>query len=123
MCTTFRPYHLRRCKREQHCHVQGTVANTEQKSEQGSLPTTQSIIQKKNCACCAKKLSPTQEKAKQRQLVRETWARQMIANHGYEEGMRRITSKSTYLANQMQRILEREKQLGQTPTDSYPTVQ
>ena len=101
----------------------GKVANTEQKSEQDSLPTTQSIIRKKNCACCAKKLSPAQEKAKQRQLVRETWARQMLANHVYEEGMKRIAFKFPYLANQMQRILEREKQLGQTPTDLYPDVQ
>lgn len=47
----------------------------------------------------------------------------MLANHGYEEGMKRIAFKFPYLANQMQRILEREKQLGQTPTDLYPDVQ
>lgn len=70
----------------------------------------------KKCACCNRKLSLAKEKAKQRQQARETWARQMIANHGYEEGMRKIAAKSPWLAKQIQRILDKEKRLGEVPT-------
>ena len=72
----------------------------------------------KKCACCNQKLSPAQGKAKQRQEQREAWARQMIIDHGYEEGMKRITAKSPWLAKQIQRILDREKRIGQASTAS-----
>lgn len=78
---------------------------------------------KKKCACCNQKLSPAQEKANQKQQARETWARKMIADYGYEAGMKRITVKSPLLAKQIQRILDREKRLGQTPTISQPDTQ
>ena len=92
--------------------------NAAQHSTKEVIPATKNITPMKNCACCNKKLSPAQEKAKQRQQARETWARQLIANYGYEEGMKRITAKFPLLAKQMQRILDREKRLGQTSTVS-----
>ncbi|MCY3724566.1 MAG: hypothetical protein OXG97_20310 [Candidatus Poribacteria bacterium] len=90
-----------------------TPQNTVQHSGKDTADVTDNtILKKKNCACCDKKLTPAQERAKQRQQARETWGRLMIAKHGYEEGMRRITVKSPVFAKQMQRILDREKRLG-----------
>jgi len=86
--------------------VQNVVTN-----EKHTDTNTQVAIAKKKCPCCNKKLSPAQAKAKQRQQARETWARQIIAKYGYEEGMKHITAKSSWLAKQMQRILDREKRL------------
>ena len=77
---------------------------------------TQVATAKKKCPCCNKKLSPAQAKAKQRQQTREIWARQIIARHGYEEGMKRITDQNPTFAKQMQRILDREKRLTETST-------
>ena len=77
----------------------------------------------KKCACCNQKSSPAQEKAKQRQQARETWARKTIADYGYEKGMKRITAQSSSLAKQMQRILDREKRLGQASAVSQSDTQ
>lgn len=60
---------------------------------------------KKRCACCLSEL----EKVKQKRKELEMWAREMIATHGYEEGMKRVTAKSPTLAKRVQRLLEKEK--------------
>ena len=78
---------------------------------------------RKKCACCVQKLSPAQEKARQRQQAREMWARKTISDYGYVEGMKRITAKSSSLAKQIQRILDREKRLGQASTVSQSDAQ
>ena len=67
---------------------------------------------KKKCACCREKLAQSRKVAEQRIQARKAWAREMFANYGYEEGMKRI------LAKQMQQILEREKQPNIAPTVS-----
>ena len=91
---------------------------------QQSLPNNEKSVTvaqesaKKKCKCCDRKVSAAKEKANQRQQERETWARQMITDYGYEEGMERITAKSPWLAKQIQRILDREKRLKQTPAVS-----
>ena len=64
------------------------------------LPTSN----KKKCACRCKKLAQSRKTAKQRMQTRKAWAREMLANYGYEEGTKQI------LAKQIQRILERAKQ-------------
>ena len=65
---------------------------------------------KKTCACCREKLESSKKVAEQRLQARKAWAREMFANYGYEEGMKRIAAKDPRLAKQIQRILEREKQ-------------
>jgi len=94
-----------------------------QNREQVSAVSQETTTQKKKCLCCSKQLSVPQEKAKQRQQEREAWARQMIADYGYEEGMKRITAKSPWLARQLQRLLGREKRLGQTTIASQSDTQ
>ena len=101
-----------------------TPQNTVQHSGKDTAHVTDNTtLKKKNCACCDKKLTPRQERAKQRQQARETWGRQLIASHGYEEGIKRITQQDPLFAKQMQRILDREKRLGQTPTVSSSETQ
>ncbi len=101
-----------------------TLQNTGQHSRKDLAHITDNTkLKKKNCACCDKKLTPAQERAKQRQQARETWGRQLIADHGYEEGIKRITREAPLLAKQMQRILDREKRLGQTPSVSSSETQ
>ena len=96
-------------------HISGVQTVTV--DEKHTNPDTPVATAKKKCACCSKKLSPAQAKAKQRQQARETWARQIIAKHGYQEGMKRITDRSPTFAKQMRRILDREKRLGQPLND------
>lgn len=101
-----------------------TPQNTVQHSGKDTAHVTNNTkLKKKNCACCNKKLTPVQERAKQRQQARETWGRQLIVDHGYEEGMKRITREAPLFAKQIQRILDREKRLGQTPTVSSSETQ
>ena len=98
--------------------------NTVQPSRKDTVHVTDNIkLKKKNCACCDKKLTPAQERAKQRQQVRETWGRQVIADHGYEEGIRRITQQDPLFAKQMRRILDREERLKQAPLVSPSQAQ
>ena len=56
------------------------------------------------CSCCRKSL----EIVKKRRQALENWARNIIAHHGYEDGMKRVTSISPILAKRMQQILEKE---------------
>lgn len=56
------------------------------------------------CSCCRKSL----ELLKKRRKALEKWARDMITQHGYEEGMKRVTSRSPVLAKRIQLILEKE---------------
>ena len=65
---------------------------------------------KKKCACCREKLVQLRKVAEQRLQARKVWAREMFANHGYEEGVKQIAVKDPGLAKQIQQILEREKQ-------------
>ncbi len=94
---------------EPNFHLTGTKVR--QNIEKNVDRKIEKTTQKKNCSCCNKKLIPAQKIAKQRQREKEAWARQIIAENGYEEGMKRITAKSPWLAKQMQRILDREKRL------------
>lgn len=98
------------------------IPQNSRSSGRDTTHVTERIIRKGNCACCAKKISPAEEKAKQRQQAREAWARQLITAHGYEEGMRQITVESPGLAKQMQRILDKEKRLGKKPTVSQSVL-
>ena len=66
---------------------------------------------KKNCVCCRR---TTEEIRQTRKDIK--WAKEMIAKHGYEEGIKRVTAKSLASAEMMQNI---EKRKG-TPT---PTTQ
>ncbi len=101
-----------------------TPQNTVQHSGKDTAHVTDNTtLKQKNCACCDKKLTPAQERAKQRQQARERWGRQLITSHGYEEGIKRITRQDPLFAKQMQRILDREKRLGQTPTVSSSETQ
>ncbi len=59
---------------------------------------------KKKCACYREKV------AQQKLQARKAWAREMLANYGYEEGVKRVAAKDPGLAKQIQQILEREKQ-------------
>lgn len=104
--------------------VSKTAATSQQfvNNKEKTVPALQKTASKK-CACCNRKLTPAQEKSKQRQQARETWAREIIADHGYEEGIKKITAKSPGLAKQIQRILDREKRLGQAPTFSESDTQ
>ena len=60
---------------------------------------------KKKCACCREKLAQSRKIAEQRLQARKAWAREMFANYGYEEGMKRIAAKDPRLAKQIQQIL------------------
>ncbi len=66
---------------------------------------------KKKCACCREKLVQSRKVAEQGIQARKAWAREMFANYGYEEGMKRIAAKDPKLAKQIQQLLERKKQL------------
>ena len=66
---------------------------------------------KRKCACCREKLAQSRKVAAQRIQARKAWAREMFANYGYEEGMKRIDAKDPGLAKQIQQFLERKKQL------------
>ena len=67
-------------------------------------PISKESTKHKKCACCREKLVQSRKVAEQRIQARKAWAREMFANYGYEEGMKRILEK------QIQQILEREKQ-------------
>ena len=89
-------------------------------SEQSSLRVSAAeqkaeTLNKKKCACCREKLAQSRKVAEQRIQARKAWAREMFANHGYEEGMKRIAAKDHGLAKQIQQILEREKQSNPAP--------
>ena len=71
-------------------------------SKQSSPPI--SIVNQEKCACCRETLAQSRKVAEQRIQARKAWAREMFANYGYEEGVKRI------LAKQIQQTLEREKQ-------------
>ncbi len=101
-----------------------TPQNTVQHSGKDTAHVTDNTtLQKKNCVCCDKKLTPGQERAKQRQQHREAWAQQLIAEHGYEEGMKRITLQNPSFAKQIKRILDREKRRDPVATVSPPDSQ
>ena len=68
--------------------------------------------EKKDCACCLSTLA----KIKERRKALEMWAREMIAIHGYEEGMKRVNAKSPTLAKRVQSLLEKEKNARGIPT-------
>ena len=72
----------------------------------------------KKCTCCSETSLRIKEIVKQKRKELELWARDTIANYGYEDGMKRITAKSPALAQRIQRILEQEQKLSQTPAAS-----
>ena len=61
----------------------------------------------KDCECCRSAL----ERVRQRRKELELWAREMIAIHGYEVGMKRVTEKSSTLAKRLKTLLEQEKKV------------
>ena len=65
-------------------------------------------LNQKKCACCREKLAQSRKGAKQRIQARKAWAREMFANYGYEEGMKRIDAKDPELAKQIQQRLEQK---------------
>lgn len=69
---------------------------------EAALPTTPP---QKGCACCLSEL----EKVRQKRKALEMWAREMIDTHGYEEGMKRVTAKSSTLAKRIKDLHEKEK--------------
>lgn len=82
----------------------------EKKNDTLESPTTPTkndatISKEKGCGCCRSTLAKI--KAKRKAL--EMWAREMIATHGYDEGMKRVTAKSPTLAKRIQRLLEKKK--------------
>ena len=87
-------------------HVQKDPAATRIESVQS---TENALLkekeEEKDCGCCKKTL----EKIRQKRKELEMWAREMISTHGYEEGMKRVTSKSPTLAKRVQGLLEKEK--------------
>lgn len=110
-------------KRVRHAESDVVQPSAVQYSE-GDRPEAENTIERKNCPCCSnKELTPAQVKAKQKQQQREAWARRMIADHGYEEGLKRISAQKPLFAKQMQRILDREKRLEDSLPASPPTVQ
>ena len=60
---------------------------------------------------------------KQKRQALEIWARETIANYGYEEGMKRVMAKSPVLAERIQRLLAEEKRSGQTGAISQSPAQ
>lgn len=60
---------------------------------------------KKGCACCRDEMA----RVKATRKALEMWAREMIATHGYDQGMKRVTAKSPGLAKRVQALLEKEK--------------
>ena len=81
------------------------------------------ISNKRKCACCRKKLAQAKKLVKQRRQARKAWAREMFANYGYEEGMKRIAAKDPGLAKQIQQLLEREKQPNLVPAVAQSSSQ
>ncbi len=82
-------------------HVQKDPAATRIEHVQS---TKNSPLEEKGCGCCKTSL----ERVRQKRKALEMWAREIIDTHGYEEGMKRITAKSTTLAKRMHRILEQK---------------
>ena len=80
-------------------------------------------VNKKKCACCREKLAQSRKMTKQRMRARKAWAREIFANYGYEEGIKRIAAKDPGLAKQIQQILEREKQPNLTPAVAQSSSQ
>lgn len=63
------------------------------------------------CGCCQDTLA----KIRQQRKELEMWAREMIDTHGYEEGIKRVSAKSSTLAKRIQGLLETEKKRSQPP--------
>ena len=104
------------------------MSQTRRVSEQNSprVSTAEQKVKtpnKKKCACCREKLAQSRKVAKQRLQARKAWAREMFANYGYEEGMKRIAAKDPGLAKQIQQILEREKQPNLAPAVAQSSSQ
>lgn len=59
----------------------------------------------KKCSCCSEKLTRAREMARERMRAREAWGRQVIADYGYEEGMKRIAAKSPWLVAHIKKLL------------------
>lgn len=77
----------------------------------------------KDCDCCREKSAAALELVRQKLKDNEKWAQEMIATHGYEEGMRQITDKSPILANRMQQRLENEKAVvSDTTAETQPST-
>lgn len=99
----------------------GVQMNKLRRVPEHSLPHTSVVEQKlitsdkKKCACCREKLAQAKKVVQQRMQARKAWAREIFANYGYEEGMKRIAAKDPGLAKQVQQILGREKQPNLTP--------
>ena len=73
---------------------------------------TRTTSAEKECACCRKKLARARKMARERMRAREAWGRQVIADYGYEEGMKRITAKSPWLVERIkQSLIENETPL------------
>ncbi|MDE0423963.1 MAG: hypothetical protein OXN25_03725 [Candidatus Poribacteria bacterium] len=114
-----------------------TPSDSRQNSENSSIVTQKSTnasahgsdlpiatsTSKKKCACCTKTSLHLREAVKQKRQELELWAREMIANYGYEEGMKRVAAKSTVLAERIQRLLEEEKHSNQISAGSQTSIQ
>ena len=82
--------------------------------EQHTTPLTE-----KKCACCREKLARARKIAKERMQAREAWGRKLIADYGYEEGMKRIAAKSPWLVDHLkQSLIENGTQLEDEQIDS-----
>ena len=107
----------------------GVQMNKSRRVSEQSSPRTSAAEQKltasdkKKCACCREKLAQARKIAKQSLQARKVWAREMFANYGYEEGMKRIAAKDPGLAKQIQQILEREKLPNLTPAVAQSSSQ
>ena len=107
----------------------GVQMNKSHRVSEQSSPRTPAAEQKltasdkKKCACCREKLAQARKVVKQRLQARKAWAREMFANYGYEEGIKRIAVKDPGLAKQIQQILEREKRLSLASTVAQSSSQ
>ena len=62
----------------------------------------------KDCDCCIEKRKRARAFVKQKRKALEVWAREMIATHGYEEGMKRVKNKSAVLAERIRKLIQEE---------------
>ena len=89
--------------------------NVESENSPGALDVEQdrTTSEAKDCACCSEKLARARKMAKERMQARETWGRKVIADYGYEEGMKRIAAKSPWLVARIkQSLIENRTPLG-----------
>ena len=72
-----------------------------------SVKKTTAKKAKKDCHCCKEKSAEALALVRQQLKDNEKWAQDIIETHGYEEGMRQITDRSSVLANRMQHLIEK----------------